>query len=535
MIQRGMLIMKNRKIWFLFIAMLVVSALMLGACSSDEGDKDAGDKQNENGEGDVEKGDDKDIAQEIRVRMNDDPDFIDPHSATASISFQMILNMFEGLFAPKTDGTLEPAIAKDYVLSDDGLTYTFTIKDNVKFHNGELVTVQDVKYTFDRLMGTTSGEPLSSNFENVESIETPDEQTVVMKLKEPNSNFLYSLTALQSAIVPEANDGKHNDEPIGTGPFKFVSYSPSADLVMEKNPEYWKEGLPYLDKVTFVFQSDDQGAFMALQGNELDLTSVPAHRIAEVENDFNVSHQDNNSSLIIAFNNDKEPFNDVRVRQAINYVVNKQDIIDSVYSGYATRLGSNMSPAMGDYYLDGLQDVYAKDVEKAKELLAEAGFPDGFKTKMSVSSHNTMYADIAQVTAENLKEIGIDVEIEVIEWGIWLERIYRGRDYEMTAIDLTGRPSAYEILNDYISDNDSENFFKFKNAEFDKVMAEVIVEPELDEQIKLYQRAQEILSEESAAVYIADYQIIWALNKGLEGQKTYPFWFHDMSEVRFTK
>lgn len=513
--------MKKRKYWSSLISMLLVSILLLSACTSENGEKD--------------KDTDKEKTQEIRVRINDDPDFLDPHSATASISFQMILNMFEGLFSPETDGTLKPAIAEDYKLSDDGLTYTFTIKDNVKFHNGDPVTVKDIKYTFERLMGTNNNEPLSSNFVKVESIETPDESTVVMKLTEPNSNFLYSLTALQSAIIPEANDGKHNEHPIGTGPFKFVSYSPGADFVLEKNAEYWKEGIPYLDKVTFVFQSDDQGAFMALQGKELDLTSIPAHRISEVENDFNLNHQDNNSSLVIAFNNEREPFNDAKVRQAINYAINKQDIIDSVYSGFATPLGSNMSPAMGDYYLDGLQNVYDRNIEKAKELLAEAGYPDGFKTKMSVSSHNTMYSDIAQVTVENLKEIGIDVEIEVIEWGIWLDRIYRGRDYEMTAIDLTGRPSAYEILNDYVSTNDSENFFKFKNAEFDKVMTDVLKEPKLDEQIKLYHRAQEILTEQAAAVYIADYQIIWALNKDLEGQKTYPFWFHDMSEVRFTQ
>lgn len=512
----------KRNYWITLMSVLLFSVFMLSACSSDK-------KEKGEGKGDGE------VTQEINVRMNDDPDFLDPHLATASISFQMILNMFEGLFAPETDGTLSPAIAEDYELSDDGLTYTFKIRDNVTFHNGETVTVEDIQYTFDRLMGTNNDEPLSSNFENVVSIEAPDASTIVMTLKEPNSNFLYSLTALQSGIVPEANDGEHNENPIGTGPFKFVSYNPGTNLVMEKNTEYWKEGLPYLDQVTFIFQSDDQGAFMALQGGEVDLTSVPAHRISEVENDFNINHQDNNSSLIITFNHEVEPFNDLKVRQAINYAMNKQDIIDSVYSGFATQLGSNMSPAMGEYYLDGLQDVYKQDIEKAKQLLAEAGFPDGFKTKMSVSSHNTMYSDIAQITVENLKEIGIDVEIEVVEWGIWLERIYFGRDYEMTTIDLTGRPSAYEVLNDYISTNDSENFFRFSNTEFDEVMSDVLQEPELDEQIKLYHRAQEILTEESASVFIADYQIVWALDKALEGQKTYPFWFHDMSEVKFTK
>ena len=309
----------------------------------------------------------------------------------------------------------------------------------------------------------------------------------------------------------------------------------ATTLCSRRMIQYWVENLPYLNQVEFIFQPDNQSALLALQAGELDFTAVPANRIPEVENDFKLNFQVNNSSLIITYNQDREPFNDVKVRQAINYAINKQDIIDSVYSGYATRLGSNMSPAMGEYYQDGLQDVYTPDVEKAKALLAEAGYPDGFKTKISVSSHNTMYADLAQVAVENLREVGIDVEIEVVEWGIWLERIYKGRDYDMTAIDLTGRPSAYEILNDYVSTNDAENFFRFKNDEFDKLMKDVLLETDPDKRITMFKRAQEILNEDAAAVYIADYQLIWAMDENLEGQKMYPFWFHDLSEMKFTE
>lgn len=507
--------LKNKK-WFMLLSLIVSCFLILSACS-------------DNGAAGV----DAEKAQEIKVRINDDPDYLDPHMATASISFQMILNMFEGLFAPETDGSLSPAVAEEYTVSDDGLTYTFNIRDNVKFHDGSPVTVKDVVYTFERLMGTKTGQPLKGIFTNVESFEAKDDDSFVMKLKEPDSNFLYSLTALQAAIIPAANEGKHNEKPIGTGPFKFSGYNPGTSLVLEKHEDYWQEGLPYLDKVTFAFQSDDQSALMTLLAGEVDLTGVPAERLAEVEKDFNITKQNNNSSLIVTFNQEKEPFNNLKVRQAINMAINKQDIIDSVFSGYATRIGSNMSPAMGDYYLDGLQDVYERDIDKAKQLLAEAGYPDGFKTTISVSSHNDIYSKIAQIVVENMKEIGIDVEIEVVEWGIWLERIYFGRDYEMTTIDLTGRPSAYEILNDYISTNEGENFFRFKNDEFDKVMTDVLKETNQSKQIEMYQRAQEILTEESASVYIADYQVLWGFDKNIEGLKNYPFWFHDMSEVRF--
>ncbi|WP_431030529.1 ABC transporter substrate-binding protein [Lysinibacillus sp. LZ02] len=504
--------------------------LIVSACSGE----DNGTDTSTNTEGDTSTSTQVTTTpQEIIVRINDDPDFLDPHKATASISFQMILNMFEGLMAPETDGSLKSAIAESYEVSEDGLTYTFKIRQGVKFHNGEELTMEDIQYTFDRIMGANGGEKMKNIFDNVASTEVSDESTFVITLKEPNSNFLYSLTALQSAIIPKSNDGKHNEAPIGTGPFAYENYSPGMNLELKKHENYWQEGLPYLDKVAFAFQSDDQSAIMSLLANEVDLTSVPWQRVSEVEGSFNTSNQNNNSSLIITFNETKAPFDNVKVRQAINHAIRKSDIIDSVFSGYATPLGSNMSPAMGAYQKTGLESMYEYDVEKAKQLLAEAGYPDGFKTKITVSSHNGIYSNIAQIAVENLKQIGIEVEIDVVEWGIWLDRVYFGRDYEMTTIDLTGRPSAYEILNDYISTNDSENFFLFKNDEFDQVMSNVLKETDEAAQIASYHRAQEILAEQAASVYIADYQIVWGSDKQVTGLKSYPFWFHDMSEVKF--
>lgn len=512
-----------KKYAVLFLMALVV--VVLAACSEDTGTSSSNETNNSSS---------GDEAQEIIVRVNDDPDFLDPHKATASISFQMILNIFEGLMAPNTDGSLREALAEKYEVSDDGLEYIFTIRQGVKFHDGSDLTVDDIKYTFDRLMGTNGGEKMKNNFDNVISTEIVDEKTFKFTLKEPNSNFLYSLTALTSGIVPAANDGKHNENPIGTGPFAYEKYSPGTNLVLKKNDNYWRDGLPYLNKVTFNFQSDDQAAIMALLANEVDLTSIPWARIDEVTDEFNTTQQQNNSSLVVTFNEEKEPFNNVKVRQAIAMAINKDDIISSVFNGYAEKLGSNMSPAMGKYHDESLVDVWQFDVEKAKSLLEEAGYADGFSTKITVSSHNGIYGNIAQIVVENLKAIGIDVEIEVVEWGIWLERVYFGRDYEMTAIDLTGRPSAFEVLNDYISTNDGENFFRFNNADFDNVMSEVLLETDQEKQVDYFKQAQSILTEEAAAVYIADYQVIWGSDKAVSGLKSYPFWYHDMSEVKMS-
>ncbi len=146
-----------------------------------------------------------------------------------------MLNVFDGLLRPKEDGTLEPAIAEKYTISEDGLTYTFTLRKGVKFHNGDSVTVEDVIYSFDRLMGTGDGEALSSDFDTIKSIKSPDENTIVINLSEVDSTFLAFLTAKDSAIIPQSNDGVHNEHPIGTGSFKFISYSPASTIVLEKN------------------------------------------------------------------------------------------------------------------------------------------------------------------------------------------------------------------------------------------------------------------------------------------------------------
>lgn len=515
--------MKSTVTRIMFVLLLFAVLFGLSACSESE---EVVEKDKAIAEEPTEK------FQEVTVRISDDPDFLDPHLMTASITEMMLLNLFDGLLAPDTDGTLKPAIAESYQVSDDGLTYTFTIRPNVKFHTGDPVTMEDIRYTFDRLRGVNGDEALSSKFDHVISIDSPDEQTLVITLSEPNTTFLYALTAVDSAILPKNNDGNHNEYPVGTGPFKFAKYNPGSNLILEKNEHYWKEGLPYLDKVTFAVQPDNQSALLSMKAGEVDIMDIPSHRIPEVENDFNLIYQQNNSTLLIGFNQDREPFNNVKVRQAINYAINKEEIIEAAFTGYATKLGSNMSPAMGSYYRDGLQDVYELNIEKAKELLAEAGYPDGFKATLSVSSHTEMYANVAQVVVEELKQIGIQLDIEMVEWGVWLDRIYKGRDFEMTAIDFTGKLSPYDILNRYVGDA-SNNFMNFKNAEYDELMINVLKENDVQKQIDIYHRAQEILTEEAAAVYIADYQFIWILNPNLEGYKLYPIFFHDMSEVKY--
>jgi peptide/nickel transport system substrate-binding protein len=518
---------KFKSTWLLGL-LLIAGLFFIAACSDDTNDAEAEGTSDENGTAEAQEG------GSITVKIEDDPDFLDPHMAEASMTFRIILNIFEGLMAADNDGSLLPGLAEEYEVSDDGLTYTFHLREGVTFHNGDPLTAEDVKYTFERLTGLGGGDPLNANFDFIESVEASDEHTVVFQLEQPNSAFLPYLTAQDSAILPASNDGSHNENPIGTGPFKFESYNPGSDLVVTKNEDYWEEGIPYLDEATFRFQSDSQTALMSMMSGELDLMDVEPHRLSEVEDDFTIELQQANSTLLVGYNHDREPFNDVNVRKAINYAIDTDQIIDIAFSGYAEKLGSHMSPAMGSIHREGLEDVYDRDVDKAKELLAEAGYADGFNTTITISAHREVYADIAQVVVENLREVGIEVDIEVIEWGVWLDRVYMGRDFDMTAIDITGYLNPHETMTRYSSDH-PENYYSYENEEYDQLMADVLLEDDEEARADIYKKAQELLSEDAAAAYLLDYQFAWVLNPELEGYQHYPFFFHDLSEVRFTE
>ncbi|MFZ6019308.1 MAG: ABC transporter substrate-binding protein [Chloroflexota bacterium] len=460
------------------------------------------------------------------IRTSTDPDNLDPHLSAASLTQQIMLNVFEGLVKPAPDSSVLPGLAESYTVSEDGMTYTFKLRAGAKFHDGSPVTVDDVRYSFERLMGKGMEKPLTSNLNDVESIETPDDRTVVFKLKQTNSSFLALLPTL--AVLPAANDGKHGETPIGTGPYKFVEYTPQQRIVLEKFTEYWQEGVPSIDRVEFVIIPDDQTAFLQLQSGAIDFTGISADQIQQLDAKFKVITQGANSVMLMGMNQAIEPFNNPDVRRAIYHAIDRTAINAAVYDGLATILGSNMSPVMQKYYEPGLEKMYPPDVEKAKELLAKAGYPNGFQMTLSISSHAAVYAQIAQIIAEQLKKVGIDVQIETVEWGVWLERIYTNREYQTTIIDFTGKLDPYAVLGRYKSDF-RRNFFNYNNAAYDELMVQALRETDEAKRIELYKQAQRILAEDAAAIYLLDYPFHWAMKASVQGYTPYPIFFHDLS------
>jgi len=468
----------------------------------------------------------------VVVVIPQDLDYLDPQLAVAAGTSEVLFNIFEGLLKPNEKGELYPAVAESYEISPDGLTYTFKLRSGVKFHNGQAVTSADVKFSYERLAGIGTGKPLSTAFGSVQSIEAPDPSTVVIKLKENNSSFL---TALTAAIIPNGYENS-NKQPVGTGPFKFKEYLPGQRLVVEKFADYYVKGVPSLDQVEFRIVTDPEAALLALKSGEVDIyPRIGTEKLEELDDAaYTKLSAPQNLVQLMTFNIARKPFDDIRVRQAINYAVDKDEIIQGVALGKGTKLGSNISPVLEKYYQPGLEDTYPTDIDKAKSLLAEAGYKDGFETTLSVPSNYQFHVDTAQVIAQQLEKIGIKVKIETVEWAVWLDRIYKGRDYDLTIIGLDGKLNPYDILNKYLSDA-RNNFFNYKSEAFDETLKAAVKEIDDAKQVELYKKAQTILAQDAAAVYIMDPNLNVALSNKLAGYKQYPLYVQDLSTVYFTE
>jgi len=465
------------------------------------------------------------------MRTSTDPDNLDPHLSAASLTQQIMLNVFEGLVKPAPDGSVTPALAESYTVSEDGLTYRFALRTGARFHNGQPVTAADVQYSFDRLMGkgAPDGKPLTSSLADVERVETPDAATCVITLKQVNASFVNLLSTL--AILPAANDGQHDKSPVGTGPYRFVSYEPQQRIVLEKFADYWQDTRDLIDQVEFRIIKDDQTALLQLQSGAIDFTSVSAEQLPALGNAFTVVSHPANSVFIMGMNHARPPFDQVKVRQAINHAIDKDAIIQAVFDGYAVKLGSNMSPVMAKYYQDGLQDRYPYDPDRAKALLAEAGYPNGFTTTLSISSHADFYGRTAQIIADQLAQVGIQAAIETVEWGVWLERIYTNREFDTTLIDFTGKMDPQAVLVRYTSDF-RRNFINYKNPEYDQLIEQAVRATNEATQIERYKQAQKVLAEDAVAVFLLDYQFNWAMKPQVQGYTPYPIFFHDLSRLR---
>ena len=494
--------MKKSKTLF---TLLIAGALMAscgGAKESNDGGKD----------------NTKTAERPLTVAMATEIDSLDPFNATAGDTKTVMDQIFDGLLDVDEDGNLLPDLAESYEISEDGLTYTFKLKEGVKFHDGSDFSADDVYYTYDKLSGLSSGEPMSSKFSVIKEMEVISPTEIKMTLDAVNNSFIY----LQNQPIVKKDYEDNQTKPLGTGPYKFVSYTPGEGMVMERFDDYHrKDHVAKIKQVNVVRIADNQALVMALNNGEVDLASkLTADELEQVSEFTDSYSHPQNLVQLLGLNNKVKPFDDIRVRQAIAHAIDKDELIEAVAGGKASKIYSSFSPALKDFYND-LEEMYPTDVEKAKELLSEAGYPDGISFTMTVPSDYKFHMDTAELIQAQLKKAGINATIDPIEFSTWLDRVYKDRDYETTIAGFIGYTDPIRVLDRYVSTNDKD-YLNYESEEYDKAITNAMETLDRDELIKNVKDAQEIIARDCAAVFLQDPNDNIVLNNQYTGLKTYP-------------
>lgn len=476
-------------------------------------------------------GDKSDASSKIVVGIPQDlEDSLDPHEAVAAGTKEILFNIYEGLLKPDETGNLIPAVAGDYSVSDDGLTYSFVLRDGVKFHNGNKVTAEDVKYSIEKSAGMTGGQSLIAAFSNISAVNIVDKDRVDIVLNEPDIDFPSYIANLNAAIIPQDND-KPTTVPIGTGPYKYVSRSPQENIILKKFDEYW--GTPAnIENVTLKVIPNADSIVMNLNGGSVDMFArVTSTQVQQLSDKFNVLEGEMNLVQAVYLNHAVKPFDNVDVCRALSYAVDVQNILDLTSDGKGFPVGSSMFPAFSKYYVD-LSNSYPTDPDKAKELLAQAGYPDGFTFSITVPSNYQQHIDAAQVVAEQLKKIGVTADIKLVEWNTWLSDVYSARNYEATLIGVDASSLTAGAMLDRFRSDASNNFTNYSNKEYDALYEKIYTAGSDEERVGIYKELQKNLADNAANIYIQDMVEFVALSNKYEGYVFYPMYVQDFAKLR---
>ena len=423
--------------------------------------------------------------------MSLEPPHLDPTAgAAAAIDEVVYSNVFEGLTRIDENGVVRPALAKSWKISDDGLTYTFALRQGAKFHDGTAFDSADVLFSLKRAKAEDSVNAQKGLFKPVKAVSAPDAHTVVITLEVPTGHFLFNLGWGDAVIVAKESAAGNKANPVGTGPFRFKRWVKGDRVEIERNAAYWGRQVK-LSSATFKFIPDPAAAMAGLMAGDIDAyANFPApESISQFKADarFTVAVGSTEGETILTINNGHKPFSDVRVRRAIAHAIDRQAIIDGAMFGFGTPIGSHFPPH-NPAYVD-LTGMYPYDPEKAKTLLAEAGYPNGFKTVLKLPPP-TYARRGGEIIAAQLAKVGIEAELVPVEWAQWLKQVFRGDDFDLTIVSHT-EPMDIGI---YARDT---YYFNYKNPAFRAVMDELGRTAGMKKRDALFGKAQRILAEDS--------------------------------------
>ncbi|WP_310622122.1 ABC transporter substrate-binding protein [Flexibacterium corallicola] len=464
----------------------------------------------------------------LNLGMVLEPPHLDPTAgAAAAIDEVTYANVFEGLTRIGPDGSVRPALAKSWEVSEDGKVYTFHLQENVSFHDGTPFTAEDVKFSLGRARAEDSVNAQKQRFHAIDSVEVIDPLTVKVSLNRPAGDLLFNLGWGDAVMVSPETSAKNKTNPIGTGPFKFESWTKGQDVKLVRNEAYWGEPVA-LESATMKFISDPSSAFAAMMSGDVDaFANYPApETMAQFEMDprFKVVIGSTEGETILSTNNKKGPFKDVRVRRAIAHAIDRQSLIEGAMFGLGTPIGTHFAPHHPAYV--DLTTTYPLDLEKAKALLAEAGYPEGFKATLQLPP--PQYARRGgELIASDLKKVGIELEIIPVEWAQWLSKVYKERDYDLTIVSHT-EPMDIGIYarNGY--------YFNYDSEAFKQIMKDLDATTDTSARYELLRKAQEQITADAVNGYLFQLAKAGVWNANLEGLwENSPIPANDLTQVHW--
>jgi peptide/nickel transport system substrate-binding protein len=470
---------------------------------------------------------------ELVVGLDDDPPQLDPHFSTAAVDRQVFHSIYDKLVDVDEKLNFVPMLAEKWDISQDGKTYTFTLQKGVKFHDGTPFNAEAVKFNFERMMDPNAGSPRASELSSIEKIEVVDETTLKVVLSEPYSPFLAALSDRAGMMVsPKAVQEKGKDfanSPVGTGPFKFVSRVKQDKIEVEKNAEYWG-GAPKFEKIVYRPYSDENVRLTNLTSGDVDIISkVPPKDVEKLKNDSNLTLSETGALGFqgLYLNHKSEPFNNKALRQALDLVIDREAIIKVALRDTGVQAAGAIPP--GTWAFDENIKPTKKNVEKAKKIMAEAGYPDGFEFTLQLSP-KPVEEQISQMIQSMAAEAGIKVKLEIVEFGTMLDNMDNFK-FDAVRLGWSGRTDPDGNIYALFHTDGSINY-GYSNPEMDELLEQARVETDQKERKEIYSKATELGQEEVPFIFIYHEKDYKAFKNNLQGYKHISdqmMRFHDVS------
>jgi peptide/nickel transport system substrate-binding protein len=453
----------------------------------------------------------------LTVALDGALDSLDPQKSVTIVSNQVRQNIYERLiqYGPKLQN-FHPMLATSWDVSPDGLTYTFHLRQGVKFSDGHPFTADDVLYTYNRMESKAEASPQVSNWTDITAVKKVDPYTVEFDLKAPYAPFLTTIEGWQ--ILPNEPTVDFNKTAIGTGPFMLKTWVPNDHMTLVKNPNYWQSGKPYLDSVVFKFIPDSQTRVVDLETGAVNvLNSVPFDRIQELQKNskVNVMFADGFVRDTLGFNDTKPPYNNPLVRQALSMAIDRATIVKTIMFGFATPTSDPIVPGT-PWYNQAADQQLAYNMTKAKQLLQQAGV-GSFSTTIKVSPTYPQEVQMAQVIQQAWQQLGVKTTIDQLEWSTWIQQVVVQKNFDVEIVLHSSSPGPDSWTYNWLITKGSVNLVNYSSPQMDQLLKQGRETSDLQKQIQIYGQVQQLFAKDAPWTNIDYEKTVAAETKNVQG------------------